>query len=190
MGRRSGILHEGAVALVRTHQRIHPQPVYIERRQAKTLAFRDIHSGIDVNKVGRRAVSLVAGQRTHLMGPGGPLLCEILEQQVAHSLAVVADYTCRHIVALVAEELGKMVFQPVAAPAGELVEHGRRPVSAVDLVGIVEEVIRGPDSALRECLRESVQIIGDGSAAEMVDNQPFSSRGGAFHHLAGLADGN
>ena len=95
--------------------RIGAQPFDAQIRESEAFDLGDVDSGITVDEVGGRAVRLVAGDGTVAVGPGRPLVGEVLEEHVAECLAVVAD---DFRIALLQER--EIVLQLIAAPLLEL----------------------------------------------------------------------
>ena len=67
------------------------QPLDTEVTEAESLNLWDVDCSVAVNEVGRRTVGLVAGDGSMTVSPCRPLLSEVLEDQVAKSLAIVGE---------------------------------------------------------------------------------------------------
>ena len=118
-----------------------------------------------------------------LMRPGRPLLGEVLQQQVAEGLAVVA-----HNLRVALLEQQQIVLQTVAAPLLKLVEEGRRPRGLAHLVGVVEESMGvGGLRALEGCL-DVGEVVTDGLAVEMVYHQSLTAWRSPLHLHHTVAD--
>ena len=80
MGCRRGVLEHRVVAVVfACLARVSAQSLDAELRQSEALNLGDVHSGIAVDEVSRRAVSLITGDGSVLMCPRRPLLGEVLQ---------------------------------------------------------------------------------------------------------------
>ena len=112
MGCRGSVFQHGEVGVVLAGlARIGAQPFDAQIRESETFDLGDVDSGITVDEVGGRAVRLVAGDGTVAVGPGRPLVGEVLKEHVAKCLAVVAD---DFRIALLQEQ--EIVLQLIAAP--------------------------------------------------------------------------
>ena len=87
---RRGVLQHGEVGVVLTGLAgILAQAFDAEFRETEPFDLGYVHGGVAVDEVGWRSVCLVAGDGTVLVSPTRPLLCEVLQKQVAERLTVV-----------------------------------------------------------------------------------------------------
>ena len=93
MSARRCVFQHGEVGIIGTRQRILTQSPYTEIRQTETFALRNIHRGIKVYQISRRAMSLISGFSPVPMRPLRPLTGEILLQQFTESFTIIGDDT-------------------------------------------------------------------------------------------------
>ena len=91
MSARRCVFQHGEVGIIGTRQRILTQSPYTEIRQTETFALRNIHRGIKVYQISRRAMSLISGFSPVPMCPLRPLTGEILLQQFTESFTIIGD---------------------------------------------------------------------------------------------------
>ena len=129
---------------------------------------------------------LVANLDTMLMSPRHPLLGEILEQQVAQCLAIVSE----HLIAIIycAQQFWKFCPEVVAATLLEFIEQRWCPVGFIHLITVVEERVRVGYPRFCKSSLETVEIMTDGLAVEMVHHPAFTARSSTLDLLFGAAD--
>ena len=120
---------------------------------------------------------LVARDGTVAVGPGRPLLREVLEQQFGECLAVVGERRKGCGV----QQLRQMVLQPIAAPLLKLLEQAGRPVAFGHFVAVVEEGVGVRGMRAVEGIADVTEVVGHGLSVEVVDDQPFATGCSALH---------
>ena len=144
--------------------------------EAETLDLGNIHCGVAVDEVGGRAMCLIAGDGPVGVRPGRPLLREVLKQQVAECLTVVAQDLCVPLL-----EHGQIVFEPIASALFKLFEQGGCPCGGLHLVRVVEERVRVGGVGAFESLLDVPEVVAHGLFVEMVDDPALATRGSALH---------
>ena len=183
-----GIFQDGEVGIVFLANGVHPQPLDAEGAESEALTFGDIVGGVGVDEVRGTAVSLSPRDGALPVCPFRPLPGEVLVQQLAQRLTIVADDAARGLIGIVrTDKLVPMLFQFISATAGELFQERRRPVSTIHLVRVVEEIVRHGRTRLLERFADIVEIAPYGILVVMVHHPSFSTRGSALHLLACLA---
>ena len=90
VGCRRGELQDGGISVVRALDRVLAEAGDVEVAATVGLAFRDVHLGVNVEQVGRRAVGLVAYEGAVAVAPFDPRGDEVLPEESAEEFAVVS----------------------------------------------------------------------------------------------------
>ena len=93
MGTRGGIFEHGEIGIVFLGHRVAAQPLNLKVGNTEALTLRNIDRSIEVDEITGRAMGLVAGDATLLVGPGGPLLGKILFEKLGDCFAIIGYET-------------------------------------------------------------------------------------------------
>src|SRR5690242_10999612 len=96
------------------------------------FGFRDVGSGIKVDEIARRPMSLVAREAMMSMGPFGPA-ANIREMKIGDRLAIIALNAGGDFGGAIAEKGGQLLAEIVAAPRLEFLQECGRPLRAIIL---------------------------------------------------------
>ena len=111
----------------------------IEIGYAENLTFGNIHSGIQIDDIGRRTVCLIAGNGSVTVRPGSPLLCKISKQHLTQCLTIIGNYPAGDVSFSFSQKFREIIFQFVSPSLLKLFQESRCPVGIIHFVGVVEE---------------------------------------------------
>ena len=153
-------------------------------RRIEHLGFGDVGGGVEVQKVRRRAVRLVARLRAEPVRPFRPAR-EVLHDHVGNRLAVVVLDASDGVGVADAGEFGVVVFQRVPAQPPERGGKFRRPRRFVVGVGIVVEAPRTHRARTRERAVERLEEGAHRLLRARVDHDALPRFGGLVDLPAG-----